>query len=141
MRCAQLLSISCAEFVHGPRRLGFSENSSSTYRSNRAWTVVICASRSLLMCLASRICLVVMGPYISASNQASSCPLSSMALPTALNAAITVCISPNRSTHLPLQSSLLISSCLAHSYKAMPRVITVLLLGPNYRVVDLLCLF
>ena len=99
----------------------------------------MCASKALFMCFASRICLVVVGPYMymSASPQASFRPLSSMTLPVALSAAITVCISPSPSTHFPLQSSLLISSCLAFPYKAMSKVITVFLSG--HTTMQLIC--
>ncbi len=53
-----------------------------------------------------------------------------MAFSAARNVAITLCISRSLSTHLPLQLSLIISSCLARSYKVISKVMTVFLSGP-----------
>jgi len=82
------------------------------------------------MCLASRIWLVVMGPcQLRYKPHQVHCLLWHTHYQTALNAAVTVCSS--LSNHLPLQSSLVISSYFARSYKAMSKVMTVFLLGPT----------
>ena len=71
-----------------------------------------------------RLCRLLWG-YTPASSHASSIPEFSIDVPSALNAAITVCSSPRLGKTVLFRSSLASTNCTAFSYKAMSKVITV----------------
>ena len=81
-----------------------------------------------------RICLIVAGPYTSASIHAASMPELYIEAPSALSVAITVCSSPSLGTISLFKFGVASSNCTAFSYRARSKVMTVGWFSPTAKL-------